>query len=59
MRKEAKWEVSDEMMGLFALYASHAKEEYARYGCYALARQAEKISDEIFNILEKSGYYEK
>lgn len=58
MRRNEKgnWILSDEEMGKFALCAFETSRLYMCQGCFASALEAEKLANEICEVLELVGY---
>lgn len=57
-QKNGIWKLTDSEMNLFSMLAQEASEQYAAVGCNALSKDASRRSTEIFNILDKAGYYD-
>lgn len=56
-QKNGTWKLTDAEMNLFSILAFEARERYESIGKNALAKNAHKISHQIYDVLDSAGYY--
>ena len=58
-QKNGIWKLTDGEMNGFICMMFPAAERYAQMGCPALSKEAVRMRDEIFEMLDNVGYYDK
>ena len=56
-RNKRTWSLTDYEMNTISLYLREAAESYEDRHLSAMAEEAEKIANEIYEILDHAGYY--
>lgn len=56
-QKNGIWKLTDAEMNLLCTYVWDARDEFEKKGLIALARQAHRTGCEIYDTLEKTGFY--
>lgn len=57
-QKNGTWKLTDEEMLMFSIYASKARDAYRKEGCNAIADEANKFHNNIYDTLDSVGFYD-